>query len=897
MKHSLFIRAALVGTFLLLGSAVASAASLPDLTVYSVNCTPAAPKVGEKVTCVALVQNSGLGKTLAPVYIKVGSSITYVAASLSPGQISSVSLPTPFVFNTAGANLITLSLDPGFAISESNEYNNTYTKTFNVGIAGPASITVLTPNGGESWRSDQNNSIKWTSVGGDIVNAYVTFEDGATCHIGQTAASDGGITVPANYQCPNIPRSLVPGQYKATVILDFGKEGSGSDQGLAKDRSDNYFTITAGSVPVDLNSTCFNTLFSRDLVVGSSGNDVVALQKFLRDKGLLIIPNSSLGYFGADTRAAVAAYQVAVGVAPADGYFGPITRAAVYADCRAPMPVVQVGNTSASYTLTLGSDGNTTGASVTFTYKITNLGSSDIFFSKIPANAIVTSGSDTGTTIYSGPYVTTSPSSVVGDTGTAPSSGAYIVRAGETRNFTVSMAIDNSKGVSGIKILKITELRYGSSAASPTGQVITTGLEALTVTPNLAGGTSATLKVTSPNGGESYTQGQTIPLRWMFTNFTSSKAQLSLAYSGGGFYYISASTTNSGSYDWVVPEGPGTFPSNLKFKVLSYGSGPDAGKTLEDQSDNFFNILPANSSTTLMLSPSNMSGSYTLTTGGAQGNTTGAAVTFAVSLTNIGTRDLFVSKVPSKAIVTSTAGSVGSPAAGSSTITYVTASPSILAGDTGIAPTTGSYSIPAGSSRTLNWSGSLDNTNGTPGLRVFKIVRINYGENSVTPDGAYIGSNLDPLTVTPTLAGADSPAATTLKATTTVKPAEPKPASAVIKTDPTASLTANGEKRLTITPGEKITYKWSSTNGNAWTSSYTDSCTKKVNSWAANTANGQTIAAASASQVGCNYAITYKVGNSKTKKSASDTIVIQVVAKSSGASAGFANFFKNLFGY
>ena len=74
-------------------------------------------------------------------------------------------------------------------------------------------------------------------------------------------------------------------------------------------------------------------IFSRNLTVGSRGVDVVRLQDFLESKGLLVMPQGvAKGYFGSLTRAALAAYQVSVGITPAEGYFGPITRAVTNAE-------------------------------------------------------------------------------------------------------------------------------------------------------------------------------------------------------------------------------------------------------------------------------------------------------------------------------------------------------------------------------------------------------------------------------------------------------------------------------------------------------------------------------------------------------------------------------------
>ncbi len=70
--------------------------------------------------------------------------------------------------------------------------------------------------------------------------------------------------------------------------------------------------------------------FTMDLTVGSKGADVTALQNWLIGKGYSI-PAGATGYFGAQTKAAVSAWQAASGIAPAAGYFGPKSRAAVAA--------------------------------------------------------------------------------------------------------------------------------------------------------------------------------------------------------------------------------------------------------------------------------------------------------------------------------------------------------------------------------------------------------------------------------------------------------------------------------------------------------------------------------------------------------------------------------------
>jgi peptidoglycan hydrolase-like protein with peptidoglycan-binding domain len=70
--------------------------------------------------------------------------------------------------------------------------------------------------------------------------------------------------------------------------------------------------------------------FSTNLTVGSTGSDVVALQSWLITNGFHIASIESgaanKGYFGSQTKAALAQYQASVGL-PAFGFFGPLTQA------------------------------------------------------------------------------------------------------------------------------------------------------------------------------------------------------------------------------------------------------------------------------------------------------------------------------------------------------------------------------------------------------------------------------------------------------------------------------------------------------------------------------------------------------------------------------------------
>ncbi len=84
------------------------------------------------------------------------------------------------------------------------------------------------------------------------------------------------------------------------------------------------------ALQAQINGSAVTASFNADLTIGSTGSDVTRLQTWLMGKGFSI-PAGATGYFGVQTRAAVAAYQAANGITPAVGYFGPITRARVNA--------------------------------------------------------------------------------------------------------------------------------------------------------------------------------------------------------------------------------------------------------------------------------------------------------------------------------------------------------------------------------------------------------------------------------------------------------------------------------------------------------------------------------------------------------------------------------------
>ncbi len=121
-----------------------------------------------------------------------------------------------------------------------------------------------------------------------------------------------------------------------------------------------------------LSGTTSVSQFTRSLTIGSSGEDVKNLQKFLNSVGFKIAnsgpgsPGNETSLFGSLTRTALAKWQAANGVSPAVGYFGPLTRAKmtlvsvpVASPAASPVLTPQVSGAAYNFTrsLTIGSQG------------------------------------------------------------------------------------------------------------------------------------------------------------------------------------------------------------------------------------------------------------------------------------------------------------------------------------------------------------------------------------------------------------------------------------------------------------------------------------------------------------------------------------------------------------
>lgn len=109
-------------------------------------------------------------------------------------------------------------------------------------------IKIISPNGGEKWFFGVPQTIIWDS--GGIKNAliYLWFPDGVACKLSSADISADQnkytITLQENQPCPNIPRSIIAGQYK----ISLWDAEPATDISAAHDYSDNFFNIISTAV-------------------------------------------------------------------------------------------------------------------------------------------------------------------------------------------------------------------------------------------------------------------------------------------------------------------------------------------------------------------------------------------------------------------------------------------------------------------------------------------------------------------------------------------------------------------------------------------------------------------------------------------------------------------------
>ncbi|MEI6057451.1 MAG: peptidoglycan-binding protein [bacterium] len=142
----------------------------------------------------------------------------------------------------------------------------------------------------------------------------------------QAFAQVTGVTCPVGWVC-------------GPTTTPVGGSGGGAGSGV----------VATNPTPVT-SPACY--VFRNNMTVGSTGADVSALQQFLMNNNFLSLKTAvPTGYYAAGTKAAVAAYQAAVGL-PATGFVGAITIAKLNASCSSTTTTPPVSISDATATVT-----------------------------------------------------------------------------------------------------------------------------------------------------------------------------------------------------------------------------------------------------------------------------------------------------------------------------------------------------------------------------------------------------------------------------------------------------------------------------------------------------------------------------------------------------------------
>jgi|GEM_PF-932068 len=115
-----------------------------------------------------------------------------------------------------------------------------------------------------------------------------------------------------------------------------------------------------------------------------------------------------------------------------------------------------------------------------------------------------------------------------------------------------------------------------------------------------------TVKVTAPNGGEQLVVGSRFTITW-YTTHSREDVQIEYSINGGDSWTdITGATENNGKYDWTVPDTPS---DNCLVRISITGGQPS------DESDGVFSIVPSSPSDITVTSPN---GGETWTVGSLQ---------------------------------------------------------------------------------------------------------------------------------------------------------------------------------------------------------------------------------------------------------------------------------------
>lgn len=293
------------------------------------DCSGTATAVSQSYTCTLTYRQTA---TLN-VFLSVDNSAGGTAASSDFTVSVNAGHPDPSAFpGDASGTAVTIDANTTYFVNVSSSFanydqsktncdNNTIPAGSSVNctigetyVAPAVTITSLASGGGGGLGYELSINSGAVTTNSPDVNLSIYAAGAYTMEISNTADFTNAAWVP---YATTMPWTLTSGAGQKTVYAKF-RNVNNTDIGSAQ-ANINLVSVGGGQV---LGASTFN--FTTNLSLGSSGNDVMELQKLLTQLGLYTGPIN--GSFGPVTLAAVRAFQLKYGL-PATGFVGPLTRA------------------------------------------------------------------------------------------------------------------------------------------------------------------------------------------------------------------------------------------------------------------------------------------------------------------------------------------------------------------------------------------------------------------------------------------------------------------------------------------------------------------------------------------------------------------------------------------
>ena len=193
---------------------------------------------------------------------------------------------------------------------------------FVVTLGSGSSMTISSPT---------KNAISFNNTYLDVTSVTCN-SSGSSITLSNSGSSDLTNTItPSSSVCVDSSSVVAPAGGNGPIMGNYGVSGGGGGGSSSSPSTTPVPQSTAVSSQVQTSVMTF----TRDLILGSRGNDVKNLQVFLNTHGFTIASKGAgssgneTTYFGGATQKALIKFQKANGITPSAGYFGAKTKAVI----------------------------------------------------------------------------------------------------------------------------------------------------------------------------------------------------------------------------------------------------------------------------------------------------------------------------------------------------------------------------------------------------------------------------------------------------------------------------------------------------------------------------------------------------------------------------------------